>query len=350
MRCYRLLLAVALAVLACVQTAAAAAVPQDAPKDIKFLLGFYYGNGENILIRENQGALELLYRYAQDDKCFAQANIFPLKKERFDAYTLTEAGPLNAAEAGVRFDRDGDGYGITCRIGGHRYSRLFFGNGLGEKPGAFRLPLREDWEELRRQAAAAVMPAALAAGRQAQLVNLATVAGLRIHSVYAYADNFFGAALYSTDQLYLGSAAAAALAQVQQELASWGYGLLIWDAYRPWSVSKLANLALPADSKTMLEDPETKGSPHNTGNAVDAGLYLLETGTAVEMVSGFDEPSLRQYASYPGGTTRQRFLRGLLRRLMAKHGFQASEMEWWHFEFAQGEAFAHLNLPLEQLQ
>ena len=26
----------------------AAAVPADAPKDIKYILGFYYGNGENI--------------------------------------------------------------------------------------------------------------------------------------------------------------------------------------------------------------------------------------------------------------------------------------------------------------
>lgn len=42
-------------------------VPKDAPKDIKYILGFYYGNGENILIRENNGRLELLYRTALED-------------------------------------------------------------------------------------------------------------------------------------------------------------------------------------------------------------------------------------------------------------------------------------------
>ena len=44
-----------------------AAIPADAPKDIKYILGFYYGNGENILIRENKGRLELLYRFSMQD-------------------------------------------------------------------------------------------------------------------------------------------------------------------------------------------------------------------------------------------------------------------------------------------
>ena len=65
---YRNLLAgLAAGLLFYVQTGAElalAAVPKDAPKDIKYILGFYYGNGENILIRENNGRLELLYRTA----------------------------------------------------------------------------------------------------------------------------------------------------------------------------------------------------------------------------------------------------------------------------------------------
>ena len=65
-----------------------AAVPPDAPKDVKHILGFYYGNGENILIREKGGRLELLYRFAQSDKTFGGANVYPLSKEHFDSYTL----------------------------------------------------------------------------------------------------------------------------------------------------------------------------------------------------------------------------------------------------------------------
>ena len=134
---------------------ALAAVPKDAPKDIKYILGFYYGNGENILIRENNGRLELLYRTALEDKSFAAANLYPLSKVHFDSYTLQESGPMSNTEAGVRFERDPDGYGISCRVGGNTYSRYFLGTTAGERAKPFRLEERsaEDWAKLRAEAA-----------------------------------------------------------------------------------------------------------------------------------------------------------------------------------------------------
>lgn len=346
---YRNLLAgLAAGLLFYVQTGAKlalAAVPNDAPKDIKYILGFYYGNGENILIRENNGRLELLYRTAQEDRSFAAANLYPLSKVHFDSYTLQESGPMSNTEAGVRFERDTDGYGISCRVGGNTYSRYFLGTTQGERAKPFRLEERsaEEWAKLRAEAAKAAVPAALAAGEQAQLVDAATVAGLKVNSVYAGSDNLFGAPLYSTPKLFVAKDAAAALGRVQQRLAAYGYGLVLWDAYRPWSVSKLANLALPEGKKDMLEDPEVKGSVHNTGNAVDVGLYGLDSGEELDMGCGFDEPSLRQYASYAGGTSRERYLRSLLREEMELQGFKGIEMEWWHFEYGDCSKFAHLN-------
>lgn len=347
---YRNLLAgLAAGLLFYVQTGAElalAAVPNDAPKDIKYILGFYYGNGENILIRENNGRLELLYRTAQEDRSFAAANLYPLSKVHFDSYTLQESGPMSNTEASVRFERDSDGYGISCRVGGNTYSRYFLGTTQGERAKPFRLEERsaEEWAKLREEAAKAAVPAALAAGEQAQLVDAATVAGVKVNSVYAGSDNLFGAPLYSTPKLFVAKEAAAALGRVQQRLAAYGYGLVLWDAYRPWSVSKLANLALPEGKKDMLEDPEIKGSTHNTGNAVDVGLYSLESGAALDLGCGFDEPSLRQYASYAGGTSRERYLRSLLREEMELQGFKGIEMEWWHFEFGDCSKFAHLNV------
>lgn len=347
---YRNLLAgLAAGLLFYVQTGAElalAAVPDDAPKDIKYILGFYYGNGENILIRENNGRLELLYRTAQEDRSFAAANLYPLSKVHFDSYTLQESGPMSNTEAGVRFERDTDGYGISCRVGGNTYSRYFLGTTQGERAKPFRLEERsaEEWAKLREEAAKAAVPAALAAGEQAQLVDAASVAGLKVNSVYAGSDNLFGAPLYSTPKLFVAKDAAAALGRVQQRLAAYGYGLVLWDAYRPWSVSKLANLALPEGKKDMLEDPEVKGSVHNTGNAVDVGLYSLESGEELDMGCGFDEPSLRQYASYAGGTSRERYLRSLLREEMELQGFKGIEMEWWHFEYGDCSKFAHLNV------
>lgn len=347
---YRNLLAgLAAGLLFYVQTGAElalAAVPDDAPKDIKYILGFYYGNGENILIRENNGRLELLYRTAQEDRSFAAANLYPLSKVHFDSYTLQESGPMSNTEAGVRFERDTDGYGISCRVGGNTYSRYFLGTTQGERAKPFRLEERsaEEWAKLREEAAKAAVPAALAAGEQAQLVDAASVAGVKVNSVYAGSDNLFGAPLYSTPKLFVAKDAAAALGRVQQRLAPYGYGLVLWDAYRPWSVSKLANLALPEGKKDMLEDPEVKGSVHNTGNAVDVGLYSLDSGEELDMGCGFDEPSLRQYASYAGGTSRERYLRSLLREEMELQGFKGIEMEWWHFEFGDCSKFAHLNV------
>lgn len=350
---YRNLLAgLAAGLLFYVQTGAElalAAVPDDAPKDIKYILGFYYGNGENILIRENNGRLELLYRTAQEDRSFAAANLYPLSKVHFDSYTLQESGPMSNTEAGVRFERDTDGYGISCRVGGNTYSRYFLGTTQGERAKPFRLEERsaEDWAKLREEAAKATVPAALAAGEQAQLVDAATVAGLKVNSVYAGSDNLFGAPLYTTPKLFVAKDAAAALGRVQQRLAAYGYGLVLWDAYRPWSVSKLANLALPDDKKDMLEDPEVKGSVHNTGNAVDVGLYSLDSGEELDMGCGFDEPSLRQYTSYAGGTSRERYLRSLLREEMELQGFKGIEMEWWHFEYGDCSKLAHLNISNE---
>ena len=347
---YRNLLAgLAAGLLFYVQTGAElalAAVPKDAPKDIKYILGFYYGNGENILIRENNGRLELLYRTALGDKSFAAANLYPLSKVHFDSYTLQESGPMSNTEAGVRFERDPDGYGISCRVGGNTYSRYFLGTTTGERAKSFRLAERsaEDWAKLRAEAAKAAVPAALAAGEQAQLVDAATVAGVKVNSVYAGSDNLFGAPLYTTSKLFVSKEAAAALGKVQKRLAPYGYGLVLWDAYRPWSVSKLANLALSDDKKDMLEDPENKGSTQSTGNAVDMGFYSVESGEEVDMGCGFDEPSLRQYASYAGGTSRERYLRSLLREEMELQGFKGIEMEWWHFEFGDCFKFAHLNV------
>lgn len=350
---YRNLLAgLAAGLLFYVQTGAElalAAVPKDAPKDIKYILGFYYGNGENILIRENNGRLELLYRTAQEDRSFAAANLYPLSKVHFDSYTLQESGPMSNTEASVRFERDSDGYGISCRVGGNTYSRYFFGTTQGERAKPFRLEERsaEEWAKLREEAAKAAVPAALSAGEQAQLVDASSVAGLKVNSVYAGSDNLFGAPLYTTPKLFVSKEAAAALGKVQQRLAPYGYGLVLWDAYRPWSVSKLANLALPEGKKDMLEDPEVKGSTHNTGNAVDVGLYILESGEELDLGCGFDEPSLRQYASYAGGTSRERYLRSLLREEMELQGFKGIEMEWWHFEFGDCSKLAHLNISNE---
>ena len=321
--------------------AAPAFEPKDCPKDLKYILGMYYGNGEMFLLRENNGEVELVYRFGQNDYTFAGSNVYPLYKEHFDSYTINESGPLNHLDAAVRIERSREGYGVSCSVGGNRYSRRFF---AGENGRPFRFAPVSDWQALKTAADAAVMPAQLGAGQQAQLVDLAqAVPGLKFDLRYAQADNCFGQALTDDQRAFLDADAAQALAQAQQYLKPYGYGILVWEAYRPWYVSKLAYDALPADKKSMLPAPEI-GFSHNTGRSIDVSLYLLATGENAGMISGFDEPSVRQYASFAGGTTLERYRRDLLRSAMQMAGFTASETEWWHFDYGDIKGFAHLNV------
>jgi len=319
--------------------------PKAPAKDVLYLIGFYYGNGENILIREAEGNLELLYRYAEDDKAFTKANRYPLSKVHFDSYTINEAGPLGGSETEVHFDRDPDGYGITCRVGGHMYTRSFLGYTQGEREKKYSIPTHteEEWKKMRATAGEAVAPKKLQQGQSVALVNASSIAGLKIKSIYGTADNLFKHALYDNSNLYVAKEVAVALTKVQESLKNYGYGLILYDAYRPWHISKLATAALPVKGKNLLEDPEKKGSVHNTGLAVDVSLVSLATGEPVEMICAFDEPSMRQYASYPGGTTLQRYRRTLLRDAMQIQGFKGSKNEWWHFDFGKTESYAHLN-------
>ena len=100
--------------------------PKDCPLDEKYLLGLYAGNGEQFLVREQNGMLNVVYRYLPDDKDYQKSNVFSLVKDHYDAYQISETGSLTHTEAGIKFERDKDGHGISCIIGGNRYTRVFF--------------------------------------------------------------------------------------------------------------------------------------------------------------------------------------------------------------------------------
>ena len=117
-------------------------------------------------------------------------------------------------------------------------------------------------------------------------------------------------------------------------LKAYGYGLLIHDGYRPWFVTRMFWDATPDYAHVFVADP-AKGSRHNRGCAVDLTLYELKTGQAIEMTGQYDEMSPRSFADYRGGTSRQRWLRDLLRREMEAQGFSVYPQEWWHFDYSR---------------
>ena len=107
--------------------------------------------------------------------------------------------------------------------------------------------------------------------------------------------------------------------------------------------------ATPTDKRMFVADP-SQGSRHNRGCAVDLTLYDVKTGVPVEMTGGYDEMSDRSYPDYPGGTSRQRWHRALLRRAMEQEGFRVFEFEWWHFDYAEWPKYPILNVAFEDLR
>ena len=172
---------------------------------------------------------------------------------------------------------------------------------------------------------------------------------IRLQIRYATSNNFVGRPVYNEARAFLQRPAAEALVRAGRALKVHGYGLLVFDGYRPWRVTKLFWDLTPADKKQFVADP-AKGSRHNRGCAVDLTLYDLRTGREVEMPSGYDEMTERSHVNYSGGTPEQRRLRDLLRSAMEAEGFTVYEPEWWHYDFKDWRLYPILDVPFSEIK
>jgi zinc D-Ala-D-Ala dipeptidase len=165
---------------------------------------------------------------------------------------------------------------------------------------------------------------------------------------YATPNNFTGRAVYNEARAFLQRPAAEALLRAAAALRKRGYGVAVFDGYRPWFVTRLFWDLTPADKKQFVADP-SKGSRHNRGCAVDLTLYDLKTGREVSMPSGYDEMTERAHINYNGGTPEQRRLRDLLRAAMEAEGFNVYEPEWWHYDYKDWKQYPILNLSFSEV-
>ena len=192
---------------------------------------------------------------------------------------------------------------------------------------------------------AAAQPAETGDFRAPDLVELARLdPSIHLDIRYATSNNFTGRKLYAEARAFLQRPAAEALVRANRALKPHGYGLLIFDGYRPWSVTKLFWEVTPPDKHKFVADPQ-KGSRHNRGCAVDVALYRLRTGKEVPMPSAFDEMSDSAAADYNRGTKEQRRTRALLRQALEKQGFRVNPDEWWHFDYQDWRLYRVLDLP-----
>jgi D-alanyl-D-alanine dipeptidase len=185
--------------------------------------------------------------------------------------------------------------------------------------------------------------------RQPELVELVKLEpSLRLEIRYATTNNFMKRPVYRQARAFLQRPAAAALVRANQTLRSQGYGLLIFDAYRPWSVTKkFWDFASPEERRIGFVADPREGSKHNRGCAVDLTLFELGSGREVAMPSTYDEFSERAYSNYQGGSAESRRLRAVLRQAMEAEGFEVLPEEWWHFNYKDWNQYPILNIPFE---
>lgn len=310
-------------------------VPNEAPPALRGLIGEYGWDYNTLYVYEQGGQLRALIEWFFD---------YPLTQRGANVYDFPSHG-LYPGEQLV-FTRDARGRATRVTAASVVFPRRRI---MGENGEVFRIRPLKPLATLRREALAATPPNEAGDFRPSDLVELVKLdSTIKLDIRYATRDNFVSVPVYSQARAFLQRPAAEALVRAHRALAAKGYGLLVHDGYRPWYVTKMFWDATPLASRVFVADP-AQGSRHNRGCAVDLTLYDLATGKAVVMPGGYDEMSDRSYPMYPGGTSRQRALREVLRDAMEREGFRVYDAEWWHFDYKDWRQYRIGNQTFEQL-
>lgn len=173
--------------------------------------------------------------------------------------------------------------------------------------------------------------------------------GIRWDAKYATWDNFTGRPVdgCNVNRIVASTAMVEALLLAQAEAAALGYGLLLWDAYRPQRAVDCfvcwANQ--PEDGRTkethypnidrgemLTNGYVTPTSGHSRGCAVDLTLYRLDTNDLLPMGTCFDFMDERSHHASKGITGEEAHNRQVLSSIMEKSGFEPYAYEWWHYK------------------
>ena len=174
------------------------------------------------------------------------------------------------------------------------------------------------------------------------------VPGIRWDAKYATWDNFTGKPVdgYHANRIVGTRALCAALNRAREKAASVGFGLLLWDGYRPqravdcfvrWSTQ-------PDDGRTKprhypnIDRPEifergyvAAKSGHSRGGTVDLTLYDLATSERAPLGGDHDLMDPVSHHGAAGITQVEARNRQHLRSIMESCGFDSYECEWWHY-------------------
>ncbi|VVN36660.1 D-alanyl-D-alanine dipeptidase [Pseudomonas fluorescens] len=209
------------------------------------------------------------------------------------------------------------------------------------------------------------------------MVYLRSIApGIEQDIRYAGAHNFTGQTLdgYAAPECLLSLDAAQALARVHRALQAQGYGLKVFDCYRPSrAVADMGRFATePGDPRKAEFYPRVdkkdfwrlgyvaRVSNHSRGSTVDLTLTgpnalpddswtpsATQTDCtapygqrwrdgALDMGTGYDCFDERAHTASAAIDAAAQDNRQRLSRAMAKEGFSGYDKEWWHFTYSSG--------------
>jgi zinc D-Ala-D-Ala dipeptidase len=174
------------------------------------------------------------------------------------------------------------------------------------------------------------------------------VPGVRWDAKYATWDNFTGKPVegYAANRIVGTTALCVALESAREEAASRGFGLHLWDGYRPQRAVEcfLRWAEQPEDGRTKLRHyPNLERaemfkngyvaarSGHSRGSTVDLTLYHLASDELARMGGGHDLMDPISHHGARGIAEVEARTREQLRSIMRACGFSSYDCEWWHY-------------------
>jgi zinc D-Ala-D-Ala dipeptidase len=177
------------------------------------------------------------------------------------------------------------------------------------------------------------------------------VPSIRWDAKYATWDNFTGKPVdgYLVNRIVGTTALCVALGLAQAKANDLGFGLLLWDGYRPqratdnflrWAEEpedgvRKQRFYPSIDRAAMFElGYVSPRSGHTRGSTVDLTMFSLDTGYLADMGGDHDLMDEISHHNANGIEAHQTANRNTLRRVMEESGFNAYESEWWHYSLA----------------
>ncbi len=174
------------------------------------------------------------------------------------------------------------------------------------------------------------------------------VPGIRWDAKYATRDNFTGKPVdgYLVNRIVGTTSLCRALGTAHEIAETLGFGLLVWDGYRPqravdffmgWSQQpedgRTKQRHYPNIHRSKMFDMGyiSAKSGHSRGSTVDLTLYHLASGELAPMGGGHDLMDPISHHGAPGITSTETKNRESLRTVMEVAGFRPYDREWWHY-------------------